>query len=832
MKKRLIQAVVLLLVLCLTWAAGTAESMHRETENPDFDLEVSVGYNGLMTYGKAMPVKVRIRNFGGDFEGTLGVNAYISSREYDRYETAVAVPAGSQREYTLAVRVYTRQDVFTAEIVKDGEVLGRSSAKPERVVNPSSMLIGVLSTRPGSLACLNITSENDVLSRFELWQTVPLTAETFPEDVKLLRSFGMLVIDDLDPASLSPKQQEVLDEWLRGGRIVLAGGGAAGGRNAAYFNGYTGLSLKGMASSDDVLPQLEHLIGRKESGRKVSVTLAEYEGADPLASDEEGHGLIYRSEASAGRIYTTAFEAGDSRLNSESLMHYFWQQLLLDMDQELYSSAVYSDGTGDTPAAMPSGYAVPVKISSRLVPGILIVAGMLVLAYVLWLLLKKKDRRQALWIVLPVLAAAATVCLLALAGGADTSRPIAVIAENMIQDSTGAIRNYSGIDVAAPAGGRHRFSMPGENLRVRVYDYVEFDEEDEDKRQEPYQLRTCYIAGGENAVTVDNTTPWGEVSLESDSPAAIQGRIEGEVWMEEDGLHGEIVNGTDRKLTAGRLLTTYGFVSVPDLAPGEKAEITLVRSKFKDPQNPVYLDGELYLSNPGLYSVINDALGLSKLRYGTAESQRGSLYSNMITNAADAFRRSRGNYSYGAYESSIFLYCAVPEGGDLPELKADGEKVERQTCLSLLTAEMDYAAVGRSGILFRAGIDLPVRVNIDENRMPVGKAAQSGKTDYYFPLSETPTFLFTFEGIGGVRVERLVVTMETYYSGMVKSYALNVSTNEWEEFRVNEEIDSPERYLDDEGRLYLQFRADTQDMYAEIPTPMITLEGRREHAEN
>ena len=38
--------------------------------------------------------------------------------------------------------------------------------------------------------------------------------------------------------------------------------------------------------------------------------------------------------------------------------------------------------------------------------------------------------------------------------------------------------------------------------------------------------------------------------------------------------------------------------------------------------------------------------------------------------------------------------------------------------------------------------------------------------------------------------------------------------------------------LDGDGNLYIQFRPDTQEMYAEIPTPMITLEGRQEHAGN
>ena len=194
------RTVILLLAVCMlsACAAGLAEeSMHREIRNDSFDMEVLIGYDGAMTYGKAMPVRVRIRNFGEDFEGVLGMNAYISQKEYDRFEMNVAVPAGSAREFELSVSVYARQEQFTAEIVKDGEVICSASAKPARLVNPGAMLIGVLSTRPQNMNNLNIDRENDVLARYEMWQTVQLTPENFPESEGVLSSFGMLVLDDL-----------------------------------------------------------------------------------------------------------------------------------------------------------------------------------------------------------------------------------------------------------------------------------------------------------------------------------------------------------------------------------------------------------------------------------------------------------------------------------------------------------------------------------------------------------------------------------------------------------------------------------------------------------
>ena len=129
--------------------------------------------------------------------------------------------------------------------------------------------------------------------------------------------------------------------------------------------------------------------------------------------------------------------------------------------------------------------------------------------------------------------------------------------------------------------------------------------------------------------------------------------------------------------------------------------------------------------------------------------------------------------------------------------------------------------------MFRAaGMDMPVRVETDETGMPGKDMKQTAGTIYYHTLSETPTFRYDLSGLKTVRIEKLRLTMENYYSSQMKAYALNAATGGWDEIRLNEDIANPENYLDREGNLYLQFRPATQELYADIPTPTITVEGR------
>ena len=836
MSIRIRNVMLLLLAICVIFlcAAGSAESAQEGLSSSDFDMEVSVGYDGLMTYGKVMPVKVTIRNFGNDLEGTLGLNAYVSRKEYDRYEMEVAVPAGSQREFTLYVSVYTRQDAFTAELVQDGKVICTGTGKQKTVVNPSAMLVGVLSTRPQSLNNLNIDRDNDTLARYEQWKTIPLTAETFPEERRALASFGMLVIDDIDPAALSRKQQEAMDEWLKGGGILLCGGGSNAGRNIPYFSTYTGMTLEGMTTSDSVTDGLEKLLGRRADGKKISVSLAEYSG-QPLARDAEDHGLIYRTAVGRGRIYTAAFEMGEPRLNSENLMHFFWQQLLAEHDQDAYSSAMYSGSDEPSAGTVMAGSIVSIPARSHLVTGLIIVAGLLALCCVCWWILKKKDLRQWMWAVIPLVSILAAVGILFLSSGAETNRPLAVVAENIIQDNSGVITSYVGINAAVPSYGRHSYSMEGNELKARMYDYVDYDEDEDNERRQPDSLRMSYTTGGESSVSVESTYAWDMIGLETERDPGIHGMIEGEAWMEDDGLHAEIINGTDVNMADGFLITSYGYAAVKALAPGEKADV-LLEKRTVDPSSSDVEMGTLYKNNKNIYEFISAASSYKPegVQLSTEEKEERGLLYDMVSNAIDVVRRAQGNSGYRSYEASVFMYCAKPSGVQAPELKADGERIEKKRNVSWLTASVPFSAVGRTGMVFRSpGMDRPVLVTTGETLMPIeGAYEEDSKQDSYYILSNNPTFLYTLEGMEGAKLNSLRVVLDAWYSEQARVFVLNVEKHIWEEIRLNEDVRNPERYLDEKGRLYVQFRTDSMDMYSDIPTPMISLEGRLENAEN
>ena len=816
-----------ILIICLLAGCGAAFAggLHTEVENPSLEAEVLLGYDGRITYGKAVPVRVTVRNSGEDLEGTVAVNAYADEVKYDRFETGIFVPAGGERTVVLPVTAGTRQETFTAEILRNGETLLAVNASPEGIINPSAMMIGVLSTRPRNLANLDITQENDTLLRYEYWQTVALDPETLPDERGLLDAFGMIIADDVDPASLTEKQRQALLDWVSRGHVLVLGGGTSAPQNLQLAGGFMTLQTVGFTVSDRVVFALENYMEQKSSGRTPEIAIAALAGEDPMISDENGNGLVWRAASGSGRIYALAWEAGNATLNAESLMHTFFQKMLLREDATLYNNMLYTDGEAN--ARYIPDEETRLTLRNPMPAAAAVIAGCAVIACAAWLLLRKNGKTQWMWAVLPVLFLAAAGAAVLLAGGSSMNSPVAASAVNLVQDATGKTTRFTGVIAAAPRPGLHSYSVEGEALNVLAYDgsYWVQDEDEEDTLKEPSVLRIVYRNGTQNEIAVNTETSWETVRMEAIRPEEQSGQVEAEIWMESDGLHGTVRNGLPYSLKEGAVICIYGFVKIPALAPGESADFALLSETAANPGDPVFENGKMYRNvTSSAYQVVYQMVfGKKDGPMDPYESTLISMMSSTMDYLADSDRRSSGQ------SRTVFAYCAEPEEDLCPPVIADGQEAEGKSGITILNAEITYLTVGKTGVVFHApGMDKAVRSELNSDGTPGGDMPEdtsSPKYYNYYDLNELPTFRFCPDGISDVEVSKLIIGMDDWYTKEARCYVFNIRLKTWVEAELNTPLQHPEQYLDGNGNLWCQFRPAVADSYTSIPVPTITVEG-------
>ena len=818
-------------------AKASENALHQEIAGETLTLEeLSIGYNGLVTYTKAMPLTVTLANAGADVSGVLAVNLYANQRQYDRYELPLTLAGGTRRQVTLTLRLSSRQDTFTVEFISEGQTLCAKNVSSARVLNPETLLVGVLSPEPASLSYLNIGKDDDELRRDESWQTVALTKESFPESETLLQSFGLLIVDGFDATALSAKQLTALDSWLRAGGVLVLGGGAQAAAVYPAFSAYTGLTPGQVRQVPDITGALAAFVGVSEESLGEATLVNAVQGSEEALVSSGEDGLLYRARVGNGIVYTAAFEWGAKPLSSWKLMHTLLQRLLLKDCPATYQSLLnlsrYSQD--DTDWSMNDAVrSIRVENNASAVPMLALAVGYLLLGGIGgYLLLKKLDKREWLWGLFPALTAicVAGIALLGRAGG--FSQPMAVTFTHYNLDAGGSAKTYAALSTSD--GAEHCISSPDGDVLLSSTDYSSYyssyygEDDTAGQRKIPTQLRYRFLLGENQAVSLPFDAPWTVKSvIIKGSKQARLPDIQAVLWPEADGLHGRIENRSDFPLREGVVLTSMGFCSIPDLRPGEKAEFALI----EDPQSKqtFFSDGMLLpeLTDNSCYSLVyaylypESSSGARRNLSAQEQAARSAKQNLLISAFSD---ESGASYSSGG---SFFRYIAFQDELTPAVLCLDGQEIARSAQRSMVSLAVDYTPVGPDGsAYYTPGLVVPTVAEVGAVPRDTGAAAPSGYKTYR--LEETPAFCFTLAQDENLEISFLRLSSQ-YYGSYVEAYLYNWENGQWEAMEDSGEMTGAQAapYFRN-GQLFVHYRAPVSggETYSEVLVPSLEIRGR------
>lgn len=807
----------------------------------DISVEAEIGYENTVTYLSAIPLRVHLRNDGADADLVVAVNLNRSRYEYDRYEYPVSLAGGAEMNLTLPVTISFRQPSYTVEVLEGDGLIASAEIKPQKTVAPDTLLVGLLSDQPQALRYLNINTANDALMRGETWQTLALSAETFPETVEMMRAFRILAVDGFDISGLSASQRDALIQWLREGGIVIVGGGAAAAANGKGFAPYTGIVAQTPYQARGVdtalLSALENSAFAMTVKDQVSgmTLLSELTGSAHPVAEAEGKTLIDRCPVGSGVVYTCAFSLSERPLSSWSGMSGYWQRLLLACDQGLYHRIVnqlqnyYDRGDGLYVDSwllrqLPLDNADPVLPVAALIAGLAVLMG--VGSY---LILKRFDKREGMWITVPILALAGAAAVMAISGGMRLGKPAAVSYAVVRVDENGETDTTIMTGVTAAERASLRVTVTGaESVSPGNggYDYY-IDDDDQTEEIRP-RLRYTYTYGENTTLTLPMAAAW-EVKLLTMKPAErIACPVKASVWWEQDGLHGEIVNGSDHTLAPGYFLSALGYCTVPEMLPGARHAFAILENPDREvkPDEIEIYEGELLSeSSANIYSVMEAAVWPEYHGSGRESSDVERL---RLRSLLDACRNSWGEYN-------IFRYVTFSDQIDQPILAVNGATVERNAFSAVIDVKCAYRAVGESGVVrLTRGMVPAYSCELDGDRKPVFSDGAPLEAYAYFPLQNDPVLCFALGEVGIVDLDRVEITDARFvcesYGVTPRMWIYDAGQEQWEElentgFPAKLDAAQLRRCLDGEGRLFIRLSGGNTRS-GEIYNPSLTLEGR------
>jgi hypothetical protein len=191
-------------------------------------MRAVAAFEGRFKYGQWLPIWVELENQGVDQRAEVQVR--VNSRSgVITYAAPADLPTGARKRIPLYVPPNSFSHELEVQLVDVStanrrEVLATQKIEVEPLAN-IYYLIGIVAPERGALSLLaGIT----LPGRDRPVEIVDLLPTQLPERVEGLRSFDMIILNDVDTTGLSSEQNRTLAGWVSaGGRLVIGGGAGA-----------------------------------------------------------------------------------------------------------------------------------------------------------------------------------------------------------------------------------------------------------------------------------------------------------------------------------------------------------------------------------------------------------------------------------------------------------------------------------------------------------------------------------------------------------------------------------------------------------------------------
>ncbi|MEA0554230.1 hypothetical protein U1P98_00865 [Lysinibacillus irui] len=417
MKKTKITALTLLIMLVISFMLPSAQASAAAT----LEVKATAGISGKAKYQSVVPLQVTVKNNGADFSGDMAINSANSYEAASAMVVPIDIAAGEEKTFTfyldgLADYSYSETDLFAfyeGSIEKGKKIAYKGTKRLQsNFLDPSSTFIYTLTDKSDRLSAFLRLSTFVAQSNVEVFNINQLKDYTFPEDSQGLAMANVIVVDEVAIADLSQKQQESLLKWVQDGGTLLLGAADQIDATAGVLKDYLPLSLSQEMTSISA-EALTKLSGGGIFTQPISVYAAKTnEGSLPVLTENNAV-LAAKKAVGSGEVIQTAFSLGDQPLSSMDGyaaliakmidVQSISQQGMMRQGQSPFDQISYE--LRNINELFPS---FEVSVGYML---IVIILYILIIGPILYFVLKKMDKREHAWWVIPSISIVLSIVL-------------------------------------------------------------------------------------------------------------------------------------------------------------------------------------------------------------------------------------------------------------------------------------------------------------------------------------------------------------------------------------------------------------------------------------
>ncbi|CAH1197724.1 hypothetical protein PAECIP111893_00914 [Paenibacillus plantiphilus] len=458
--KAIILSFVAMLTILQSLPGRTAVA--APADETGIEIQSSAGYQGEIKGQRWFPAHFTLTNrTGRELSGELVVSV-LSSYNGSKSDYSVKAELPMDTPITLSLALPSSQLGKTGSLIRFFENSAESGRTVKLLGNnylsgtlSESNMIGIVARDPDTLNFMPMLNQKGYSIK-----TLPLQPEQLPEDSLQLNMLDVLLLNDVASDGLSEGQQEAITEWVSGGGTLILSGGAGYEKTAGPFQAIAPVTVQGtrtITSTDS----LSSYVGGKKLVLQSPLTVSSATIGDGTAQLMEGEVVLAAQRSMGlGKVLYVAFDPSLEPMASWGGSAGLWAKLMGKVLQNTQAGVVFNH----------NGYSPYWELQSavNMFPSInnpqfmmllyLFLGYVFIVAPLLFVLLKRMDRREWAWWIIPTIAIISTVTIF-FVGASDKNSTLAHTIRVMELNGKGEGTQFGASSVFIPTGGDVRMSF-------------------------------------------------------------------------------------------------------------------------------------------------------------------------------------------------------------------------------------------------------------------------------------------------------------------------------------------------------------------------------------
>ena len=560
-KKRFL--VLTLLAISCIFFINTGIKVYADEEIAKYEMKITTGIDGKFRSSKYIPVTVEFTSLEKDFNGEVEIRVDANDNaQYDAYAKEISAKQGETIKVIIPIKISDGMSKINANLIENNKILfTKNSLVSSGRISDSNILMGVLSDDLSSLSYIDkvLFSENDFSGIIE---KVEITPEMIGENNLNIDTLDVILINNFNLANFKEEEYDSLNTWINNGGSLIIGSGENYSKTIGNINkDFLNIEVKSNKEANVNI-----------NGENLNLLLVNLSVQDSnIKIKSEDNSLLYSAKRGKGEILVSTFDLGLEPFSSSKAASSFIKEALKNTYASIYNNYINGNYYGnyygsDITKTLPINEVVSEK---ALIIVLLIYA--LVVGVLVYAVLKKLNKRDLNWVVVPITAIIFTLIIYFM-GNKSRLNDIILNQNNIVyldESGKGEVKGYLGI------GTKYKDTLVINKPELIDMTYLSenyYYGNNENNTNRTLRVKTTY-SKDESYFTFDSLTALDLKAFEVNGKQEILSKIDSTFNIVNGKLQGKVKNNFDYDIENLILVCGNNVFELGTLNKGEEKEI-------------------------------------------------------------------------------------------------------------------------------------------------------------------------------------------------------------------------------------------------------------------